>query len=121
MKTAEESTAPRVGVERIVSCGWLDISTAPKDGSPILGLCNHEADPYFLEDENHLTLYGGHVEGMSHAENGPHVLVWGGAWDYASYEEPNAGRMPDWWFVYGSEFEVAANPTHWMPIPKFDS
>ena len=26
-------------------------------------------------------------------------------------------HMPDWWFVAGSDFECAANPTHWMPLP----
>jgi hypothetical protein len=29
----------------------------------------------------------------------------------------DGGRMPDWWFRLGSEFEEAANPTHWMPLP----
>lgn len=95
---------------------WQPIETAPKD-KPILGWCVHDADPYW-EGESHLTLYSAHCEGLSHVEDGPNVLVWGGAWDDRSYEEPNAGYLDDWWFQYGSEFEVAANPTHWMPIPE---
>lgn len=94
--------------------GWQPIATAPKDGAPLLGWCVHGADPYHLSNGN-LTLYGGHTEGLSHVEDGPHVLVWGGGWDDRTYEH-DGGWMPDWWFQFGSEFEVTANPTHWMPI-----
>ena len=94
---------------------WQPIETAPRDGTPIVGYCNHEADPYWIGDG--LTLYGGHAEGLSHAVDGPNVVVWGGAWDDSTHEY-QGGSMPDWWFVYGSDFEVAANPTHWMPLPK---
>lgn len=31
--------------------------------------------------------------------------------------ERGGGHMPDWWFVVGSDFECAANHTHWMPLP----
>lgn len=102
------------------SSDWQQMDTAPRDGTPILGWCVHEDDPYFDEDENRLTTYGGHVEGMSHVEDGAHVIVWGGAWDDTSYEEPNAGHMPDWWFRYGSHFEEAANPILWKPIEPPD-
>lgn len=97
--------------------GWRDISTAPKDGKPILAWCDHEADPY-CEDEKtgRLTLYGAHAEGMSYAPTGQHIVVWGGGFDDRSYFDPNGAHLPDWWFVAGSEFEQAANPTHWQPL-----
>jgi hypothetical protein len=46
---------------------------------------------------------------------GPQILVWGGAW--ADSWEDGGGSLPDWWFRAESEFEEAANPTHWMPLP----
>lgn len=94
---------------------WRTIETAPKD-KPILAWCNHEADPYHLDDGT-LTLYGAHAEGLSHAPTGYHIVEWGGGFDDSTWEHPNQGSLPDWWFVAGSEFEQAANPTHWMPIP----
>lgn len=93
---------------------WQPIETAPKD-TPIVGWCVHAADPYWI-DEKRLTLYAAHAEGLSHVEDGPHVLVWGGAFDDSTWEEPG-GSLPDWWFRLGSEFEEAANPTHWLPVP----
>jgi hypothetical protein len=95
---------------------WQPIETAPRDGTPIVGWCVHAADPYCLGDGKRLTAYGGHTEGLSHVEDGPHVVVWGGAFDESTLEHPGAW-MPDWWFQYGSSFEVTANPTHWMPLP----
>jgi hypothetical protein len=90
------------------------MSIAPKD-VPIVAWCNHEADPYTLDERgNRLTLYAGHAEGLSHVENGPHVLVWGGGWVDT---DPDCW-MPDWWFQYGSDFEIAANPVKWMSLPK---
>lgn len=88
------------------------IETAPRDRA-ILAYCNHEADPYF--EGECLTLYGGHAEGLSHAPTGFHIVEWGGAWS-DGYED-GGGWMPDWWFVAGTEFEVAANPTHWQELP----
>lgn len=96
---------------------WQHISSAPKDGSPILGWCCHAADPGFAEgDSGSLTLYAAHAEGLSHVEDGAHVIVWGGAW--ADSWEDGGGSLPDWWFQFGSDFEIAANPTHWMMIPS---
>lgn len=83
-------------------CAWRPIATAPRDGTPIVGWCVHAADPCF---------YGGHEV---HVEDGPNVIVWGGGEFWGIPGE----CMTDWWFQYGSSFEVAANPTHWIPIPS---
>lgn len=90
------------------------METAPKD-RPILAYCNHEADTFHTDDGKHLTLYAAHCEGLSHAPTGFHIVEWGGCW--ADSEDDGGGWLPDWWFVVGSEFEQAANPTHWMELP----
>lgn len=95
---------------------WQLMETAPRDGTPILGWCVHEADPYVQADGVRLTVYGGHVEHGGVLKNGPHAIVWGGGWDDRTPEDPNAGHMPDWWFQYGSDFEIPANPICWKPI-----
>lgn len=113
-QSSDVTEAPRTEL------GLRDISTAPKD-RPILAYCNHEADPWegqpTTDGRSTLTLYAAHAEGLSHAPTGFHIVEWGGAFDDSSWEYPNESCLPDWWFVAGSEFEVAANPTHWMPLP----
>ena len=99
---------------------WQPIETAPKD-KPILAWCDHEAAPYHLEGgfgiDGKLTLYAAHAEGLSHADTGFHIVEWGGEYCDGDGEE-DYYCIPDWWFVVGSEWEMAANPTHWMPLPK---
>lgn len=91
---------------------WQDMSNAPRDGTPILGWCDHEADPYIQDEASGgLTLYAAHTEGLSHVGNGPNVLVWGGGW------ADEDCHMPDWWFLKGFDFEITANPIKWMPVP----
>ncbi len=96
------------------------METAPKD-KPILGWCRDECSSdvcgYHTGTGTSLCLYHGHAEGLSHVEDGPHVVVWGGSW--ADCEDDGGGWMPDWWFRSDSEFEVAANPIAWAPIPDF--
>lgn len=96
---------------------WQPIATAPKD-RPILCWCSHEADSYTIDEEgDRLTTYGTHAEGvLSHVKDGPHVLEWGGGYDDSTLEV-YCPPVPDWWFLYGSDYETVANPTHWFPIP----
>lgn len=107
---------------------WKTMDTAPKD-RPILVMCSAECDdPYCHYSDNfvgphvytdgrmrELCLYHAHAEGFSAYGNGPTIVEWGGEWDDRTHEY-DGGWMPNWWFVYKSEFEVVANPTKWYDI-----
>ena len=96
--------------------GWKQMDSAPKDGTPILGLCVHDADRYWSDTERKLTTYGAHAEYSTHTEDGPNVVVWGGG--YTEYDEYSGKPMsvPDWWFLRGSDLLIVANPVLWKPI-----
>lgn len=100
---------------------WRPIETAPKD-QPILAWCRSECGDdrcgYHTGEGTSLCLYHGHAEGGSNFGDGLCIVEWGGSWDDSTWEYPNAAFMPDWWFRVGSEFEEAANPTHWLPLPE---
>lgn len=95
---------------------WQPMETAPRDGTPILGWCVHEADPY--QEGDRLTTYGAHAEGLSRVDDGPHVLVWGGEYSERDWESGRDEYIPAWWFLSTSEFEVVGNPVLWSPIEK---
>ena len=90
---------------------WQPMETAPKDGTAILAMCNHDADPYIEKGGARLTAYGAHAEGLTRVQDGIHVVEWGGEYIYLEY------TIPPWWFRSGSDFEEVANPVAWMPIP----
>lgn len=108
---AQVEQPERKGVE------WRPIETAPRDGSPIVGWCVHAADIYYEEAGNRLTDYGARVEGLSHVEDGAHVIAWEDAreesdgWEHPSY------TIPGGWVLTNGDGETMANPTHWHPLP----
>lgn len=63
-----------------------------------------------------LCLFHAHGEGMAAADDGWHVVVWGGAFDDSTHEYSGAS-LPDWWFVEGSSFETVANPVFGIEVP----
>lgn len=98
---------------------WQPLSTLKdvKVGDLILGWCLHDANTYIEDPKGlRLTSYGAHCEGLSRVSDGPHVLEWGGFSEENDWELGIKITMPNWWFLYGSDFEVVANPVLWIPI-----
>lgn len=96
---------------------WKTMESAPKD-RPILAICKHDEDPYTEDYGKTLTPYDANCEGLSHVIDGVHVLEFGGGYSEYDSEFGFDIKIPDWWFLFGSEFEVAANPIFWCEIPK---
>lgn len=92
----------------------FNMNEAPKD-QPILAWCDNSICSC-ARGEGRLCLHHAHAEGLSQAEDGPHIVEWGGSFvDTGEYGEVLA-ELPDWWFRWDSEWEVAANPIAWQPI-----
>lgn len=103
------------GWQAAIASSWQPIETAPRDGTPILGYCVHSDDAYYEEAGNRLTDYGARAEGLSHVEDGAHVLVWDDAYECSDGWEMPSCTIPAWWTL-AHDAEVIANPTHWQPI-----
>lgn len=96
---------------------WLPMKSAPKDGTPVLALCVHTENPYYLDNGLSLSPYGAHCEGLTHVQDGYHVVQFGGEYNSdPSYVEHDS--IPAWWFRSGSNFEEPANPVYWMQLPE---
>ena len=94
---------------------WRPMSDAPRDGTPILALCLHDAPA----PTSHALaiLYTRYYEGMSHVDDGAHVLVWGN-YDQSPPTTETGTLDEGWWWLSGSDYQIAANPTVWMAIPE---
>ena len=94
---------------------WRNMSSAPKDGTPILAICKHGNTS---EDNGvSLTPYGFYAEANCHVKDGPNVIVFCKAFDCGSYEEPLT--CPAGWFLNDYYLETPANPVMWQPIEDF--
>ncbi len=93
------------------------MDSAPRDGTPILALCRHEADPYVTDDGKRLTPYGAHCEAEGHVPDGWHVVEWRSGREAYEGEHLAPSFLPGWWFLCASEGEMPANPVAWLPLP----
>lgn len=93
---------------------WFSIrAMPPKDGNPIVALCLDNINPYQGEARQNYETYQYLARHFGAVSDGIHILVWvDGTLSYKGHP-----AMPGWWFLNGSDGEVAANPVAWLPIP----
>jgi hypothetical protein len=77
---------------------WPDISTAPKDGTEVLGI---------------YVTPSGRVDG-------PWTMQFDGRWDHRWIPSWNGSRVTDGVDGYGAtvSMELDNQPTHWHPLPE---
>jgi hypothetical protein len=93
---------------------WLTMESAPKDGSAILAVCRHDANPYQVDGK--LTPYGAHCEACGYAEDGVHLLKWENGYEETDDPRGPGYFVPGWWFLRDGP-EMPANPVGWIPVP----
>ncbi|MBK8246152.1 MAG: hypothetical protein IPK85_01910 [Gemmatimonadetes bacterium] len=92
-----------------------DLPLGSRRGRRFVAYCRHDSDPYVEPARpNRLTIYGAWCEDNGHVQDGWCVVEWGGA--FTDSEDDGGAHMPDWWFLAGTDFEIAANPTHFLDI-----
>lgn len=94
-----------------------DLENAPRD-KPILGWCEHEADPGHPYDYHLLSDYAANADALGHVEDGPHVLEWAPqVWE--NTDEYGSGYwIPGWWALSGSDGERFGFPIAWAEITE---
>ncbi len=96
--------------------GWQPMDTAPTD-QLILGFCMDRADVDETAEDGRLSVYHMHREIFEHLMDGPHVLEWGGSCEERDLiDQTLLSVIPDWWFLYGTEFEKVGKPIAWKPV-----
>jgi len=106
-----DQDAARMLIEEVTR--WLPISSAPVDGTAILGYCDHEAD----KSADEYTDYNCHCDAYSHVPDGFHVVAYVEAYEESDGWENPSYMVPGGWFTTAEE-TLCANPTHWMPLPE---
>lgn len=95
---------------------WIDAKTTPppQDGTSILAWCVDEcSDSTCEEHETNLCLY------HAYADHGRVVGLQVISWLEGDEDVDFLGRdykLEDWWF-FDADNGLAANPTHWRPLP----
>lgn len=95
---------------------WNKMETAPKD-KPILAWCVHSPSAVYDNENECLTTYGAHNEGLCHVKDGLNIICWGGGYCEDDWESSIHFTIPDWWFLNDGCYETVANPVLWCEIP----
>jgi hypothetical protein len=96
-KQMEAALSAALAVDGMALQGWQDISTAPKDGTEIIGV-------YFNQwDESSVTTYGPWTVAF-------HRGKWRSSWDGSEVIEYSSD--------FGTDYKSPdLEPTHWQPLP----
>lgn len=99
---------------------WQPIDTAPRDRD-VLVWFDHKADTYRdLNNPSLLTDYAAHADGGAFLDGSGVTIAKWHCQQWEAEDEYGSGYwLPAGWFSRGdfSDYEVACNPTHWMPLP----